>query len=83
MKVTHSRDADVNVLLNATFEGSVHDEAALDWLMRARPDSQDLGLFSNVLVSFMRISSWHRLRLLGVQRAGGGLERLRAGSSPS
>ena len=41
MKVTHSRDADVNVLLNATYEGS--------------------GLFSNVLMSFMRISSWHRL----------------------
>lgn len=61
MKVTHSRDADVTVLLNATFEGSVHHESALDWLMRARSDSQGLGLFSNVLVSFMRISTDRRI----------------------
>ena len=41
MKVRRLQSADVNVLLNATYEGSV--------------------LFSNVLMSFMRISSWHRL----------------------
>ena len=61
MKVRRLQSADVNVLLNATYEGSVHHESALDWLMRARSDSQGLGLFSNVLMSFMRISSWHRL----------------------
>ena len=61
MKVRRLQSADVNVLLNATYEGSVHHESALDWLMRARSDSQGLGLFSNVLVSFMRISTDRRI----------------------
>ena len=60
-KVAQVQSADVNVLLNATFDTSHHHVAARDWLMRARSDSQGLGLFSSVLVSYLRISTDRRV----------------------
>jgi uncharacterized protein len=60
-KVAQVQSADVNVLLNATFDTSHHHAPARDWLMRARSDSQGLGLFSSVLVSYLRISTDRRV----------------------